>query len=224
MDEEEISLSDDDVQDVVRAGSPRNSTPQLRRHLLILDMNGWELYYLLKIKILHCFLNIEKLKHRLLIDRRREPRLDAAGEAVQPDMAVGQFYVYDRPHLSSFVLWALRHFVVGVWSSARMHNLRSLVAHTFGAHAASLAFVWGQERCTQLGKAGKGRPVLLKELRLLWREPTFAPFGPNNTLLLDDDEYKASRNPRFTGVHPKKYEGESIDNALAEAGELRQVR
>lgn len=131
--------------------------------------------------------------------------------------------------MREFVAWALSNFVVGVWSSARQHNLQGLVQHIFGPRAQSLAFVWGQERCTYCGTIGgrHGKPVYIKvtdfpvrlsplprvaqrmsvskahelscqflqELQRLWEQHAFAPFGPSNTLLIDDDEYKARGRP-----------------------------
>lgn len=142
------------------------------------------------------------------------------------------FFIYNRPFMREFVSWALSHFIVGVWSSARQHNLQGLVQHIFGARAQALAFVWGQERCTYCGTIGgrHGKPVYIKarrtpprtpcaryardwpqpdtflrpvrcarsrsspqELQRLWDQQHFAPFGPSNTLLIDDDKYKVRR-------------------------------
>ena len=61
--EEEIVLEDDDELSFVPL------VRRLRRHLIVLDMNG------------------------LLIDRRREPQKDAAGAHIPPDLQTGcDFY------------------------------------------------------------------------------------------------------------------------------------
>ena len=119
-------------------------------------------------------------------------------------MRVGAFHVYNRPGLQAFITMLMERFVVGVWSSARQHNLRGLVRHIFGAYEERLAFAWGQEACTYAGTTADNKPLFLKELGRVWAEPAFASFGPYNTLLVDDDAYKAARNPPNTAIHPKK--------------------
>lgn len=123
------------------------------------------------------------------------------------------FFVYNRPFMRDFIAWALSNFVVGVWSSARQHNLQGLVSHIFGPKASALAFVWGQERCTYCGTVGgrHGKPIYIKELRRIWEEAPFSPFGPSNTLLIDDDKYKArsaasdSSCVHHTGTHARLF-------------------
>ena len=131
--------------------------------------------------------------------------------------------------MRSFVSWALQHFVVGIWSSARARNVAPLVAHIFTPpQRAALAFVWGQEQCTFAGTVGgrHGKPVYLKEVARLWAQPSFAPFAPHNTCIVDDDAYKVRRNPPHCAIHPAKYEiragggdGGGGDAAAAETGD-----
>ncbi len=129
---------------------------------------------------------------------------NAQNEPVEADHRVGAFHIYNRPGLRAFVAMLLERFVVGVWSSARKHNLRGLVRHIFGAQEERLAFCYGQEACTYAGTSADSKPLFLKELGRVWAEPAFAAFGPRNTLLVDDDAYKAARNPPHTAIHPTK--------------------
>ena len=157
------------------------------KHMLVLDLNG------------------------LLVDRRMSPfEHPADGTKVAPDAKFGKFYIYNRPHMHSFVEWTMEHFTVGVWSSAQHHNARTLVNHIWGKTRDKLAFVWGQDRCTHVGAmdphAGhRSKPILLKDLKSLWATASYARFGPNNTLLLDDSPYKAVMNPPDTAIHPAEY-------------------
>ena len=157
----------------------------------------------------------------LLIHRTRAPVADPEGGGLlELHAQVTSYCVYDRPGLRAFVSMVLQHFVVGVWSSAKQHNLVGLVHHIFGRDAHRLAFVWGQERCTCIGHT-HGKPLFVKELARLWAEPPFAAFGPNCTLLVDDDEYKAGRNPPHTAIHPVSFTAEArLDSALSAHGEL----
>lgn len=51
----------------------------------------------------------------------------------------------------------------------------------------------------------------------------FPDYDETNTLLIDDSEYKAERNPRHTSIHPQKYEADMHgDDELSEHGMLFQ--
>ncbi|KAG6554870.1 hypothetical protein Mapa_003453 [Marchantia paleacea] len=137
--------------------------------------------------------------------------------------------VYKRTGCEDFVQFCLDNFVVGVWSSAREHNVVSLVEYTFKEAKDKLAFVWHQTHCTDTKlkhPENKKKPVFLKELSKLWdkTEPDLpwgkGDFGPTNTVLIDDSPYKALRNPPHTGIFPATYKATyPEDNYLA--GELR---
>ena len=157
----------------------------------------------------------------LLIERSFTVLRNAHDEPVEPDLRVGSFHVYNRPGLQAFITMLMERFVVGVWSSARQHNLRGLVRHIFGAYEERLAFAWGQESCTYAGTTADNKPLFLKELGRVWAEPAFASFGPHNTLLVDDDAYKAARNPPNTAIHPKKVRRLRRRRPLAHARMLR---
>ena len=176
---------------------PAPPTPSV---LLVLDVNG------------------------LLVHRSREKLrgLDAS-------LVHKRTWVYDRPHSDDFLTWVLQRFTVGVWSSARADNLEPLVAHVFGAERRRcLRFTWSQEQCSTDGtvhtKCGRGRtaskPRFLKELARL----AAAGHGTlTHTLLVDDDHYKAARNPPHTAVHPRAFEAAagSVDAGLSATAPLR---
>ena len=143
---------------------------------------------------------------------------------------VGSYYVYDRPHMREFIEWVHERFEVGVWSSANSRNTKNLVNYVWGAHASKVAFVWGQERCSDIGKdpSGEGRrPLFLKELKHVWsmkKNTGLSRFNETNTLLIDDSPYKAIRNPKNTAIHPRGYtvKERDTDDMLSERGALRQ--
>lgn len=171
------------------------------KKLLVLDING------------------------LLLDTyyQGEPRPDRPHDA-----KVNRFYVYKRAFCDEFVQFCLKNFIVGVWSSAREHNVHSLVDFIFKEAKGQLAFIWHQQHCTDTGfrhPDNKYKPVFLKELSRLWEstEPdlpwTKGDYGPSNTLLIDDSPYKAISNPGCTAIFPKTYKAtDPKDNYLA--GEL----
>lgn len=177
--------------------SRKEPAPPAPRFLLVLDVNG------------------------LLCDRRRDPV-----PGLKADAKCGPAYVYDRPHAAEFLKWALQRFRVGVWSSARSYNLEPLVAHVFGpALRRHLRFAWAQEKCTSDGvvaaRNGSTKPKFFKELRLL----ASAGHGTlGDILLVDDDPYKAERNPPHTAVHPRAYEvtDKRQDDGLGAQSALRR--
>ena len=173
------------------------------KHLLVLDLNG------------------------LLVDRRMSAFVDADGTRRAPDAKFGKFFIYNRPHMAAFVEWAFEHFTVGVWSSAQAHNAKSLVNHVWGKHRDKLAFVWGQDRCTHVGAMDRAKPnskpILLKDLNKLWAIPSYARFGPRNTLLLDDSPYKAAMNPPELRHSPGRVQTRA-DRARRRASTRRRQR
>jgi len=180
----------------------REPAPPSPRFLLVLDVNG------------------------LLCDRRRAPV-----PGLKADLTYGssslKSYIYDRPHAADFLRWVMQRFRVGVWSSARSHNLEPLVTHVFGNDLRRhLRFLWDQGKCTSEGStAARGssatKPKFFKELRLLHS----AGHGTLRTMLLvDDDSYKAERNPPHTAVHPRAYEvnQKERDDGLGAQSALRR--
>ncbi|CAM6081999.1 unnamed protein product [Calypogeia fissa] len=144
------------------------------------------------------------------------------------DAKVNRFYVYKRAFCEEFIQFSLQNFIVGVWSSAREHNVLSLVDFMFKEAKEKLAFIWHQQHCTDTGfrhPDNKHKPVFLKELSKLWEKFEAdlpwakGDYGPSNTLLIDDSPYKAISNPRHTAIFPKTYKAtDPEDNFLA--GEL----
>ena len=189
--------------------------------LLVLDLNG------------------------VLFDRRRQTRnsnkrssdskdsgSSISRDACKPDAILGNFHVYNRPHLHEFIDFLLDNFTCAVWSSVQKHNLEMLVDHAWGKERRKkLLFVWGQDKCTSVGFFGDGspayhnKPVFLKETRrrIFWTH--------HKILLVDDSPYKALKNPQFTSIHPREWiafgggdenKGGYKDDELSENGKLRR--
>ena len=148
---------------------------------------------------------------------------------VTENARVGSFYVYERPHVRDFIEWVHEHFEVGVWSSATERNTKKLVEYVWGEHVHKVAFIWGQERCSNIGVAPSSmqkHPMFLKELKHVWKmkkNTGLSRFNLTNTLLIDDSPYKAIRNPEFTAIHPRCFTVDEMetDQMLSETGALR---
>ena len=143
----------------------------------------------------------------LLMQRSFSPLgTSTSGFRIDQDAKVGNFYVYNRPHMKEFLDFLHENFTVGVWSSATEYNARMLVRHLWGKKKEKqLAFVWGQEKCTNVGVFTEPRvkPVFLKELDKLWsHNAEMEKFRGGNTVLIDDSPYKAMNNPCLLYTSP----------------------
>ncbi|GAQ88573.1 hypothetical protein KFL_004410010 [Klebsormidium nitens] len=184
-----------------RLKEPPVSADGLPKKLLILDVNGF---------LIDTMFKFDKGKPTLR----------------EHDGTVNNFLIYNRPHCEDFIKFCLDNFVVGVWSSARRHNVEGLTRYIFGEAVSQLAFIWGQDQCTNTGfmhPENRNKPIFLKELRRVWESPPFSGvYGPSNTLLIDDSAYKALRNPPYTGVFPKTYVADGREqDCLAPGGRIR---
>ncbi|KAM7531643.1 hypothetical protein LguiB_035053 [Lonicera macranthoides] len=83
-----------------------------------------------------------------------------------------------------------------------------------------------QEKCTNSGFGSlekKGKPIFLKELKKVWEKKSIrGKYSSANTLLIDDEPYKALLNPPNTAIFPPKFKVENIeDEFLGPKGELQ---
>ena len=158
----------------------------VNKNLIVIDLNG------------------------LLMQRSFSPLgASSSGFRIDQDAKVGNFYVYNRPHMREFLDFLHANFTVGVWSSATEYNSRMLVRHLWGKKKEKqLAFVWGQEKCTNVGVFTEPRvkPVFLKELDKLWSfNAVMEKFRDGRTVLIDDSPYKAVNNPMHSALHPAEF-------------------
>lgn len=123
-----------------------------------------------------------------------------------------------RPHVHKFLDYCLEHHKLVVWSSARPHNVKAMVAHLFNAkNHAKLVEVWHRDHL-RLGTHYNDKVQVYKQLSWLWKDAkvqasfpaeTPASFGiedgwkeppptkwdQSNTVLLDDTTAKAASEP-----------------------------
>lgn len=128
---------------------------------------------------------------------------------------LGNFYVYMRPSCEEFLKFCFENFVVGIWSSAREHNVNLFVDFIFKDLKPALAFSWHQQHCTTTKVKhpdNEHKPIFLKELSKLWANLDPEQFGPSNSLLVDDSPYKALKNPPNTAIFPRSYTADEADD------------
>ena len=111
-------------------------------------------------------------------------------------MRRGNFLVWRRPGLAEFLRFVFAHFDLAVWTSAARHNAASLVSLVFGEDEPRLKFVYDQSRCEAIATGDK-KPLFRKDLAAVWSN--FPAYNQTNTILVDDSDAKALRNP--SGCH-----------------------
>lgn len=190
-----------------------------------------------------CGLSLEKLslgpKKKLLIlclggllfhkvfryDRHKIPK------SRRSDTTFGNFLVYKRPFYKDFLKFCFQRFEVGVWSAAKEANTKNGLDCVMGEFRSKLAFVWDETKCTDSGVMSlekKDMPLLLKELKKIWEnEDSSLPWKKGqytsaNTLMVDDEPYKAILNPPNTAIFVNSYHADNAkDTVLGRKSALR---
>jgi hypothetical protein len=123
-----------------------------------------------------------------------------------------------RPHVPEFLAYCLEHHALIIWSSARPHNVKAMVAQLFTPEQhAKLVQIWSRDHL-RLGKHFEAKVQVYKQLTWLWedaevqasfptsadkpfsvedgwKEPLPAKWDQSNTVLLDDSVDKAASEP-----------------------------
>ncbi|KAK2981519.1 hypothetical protein RJ640_030981 [Escallonia rubra] len=140
------------------------------------------------------------------------------------------YTVFKRPFCDDFLKFCFERFEVGLWSSAREHNVDGALSTLIGELRSKLLFVWDQEECTDSGFKSlekRDKPIFLKELKYVWeakhsRSWRHGQYSSSNTLMIDDDPYKALLNPPNTAIFPHEYKVNNVgDKFLGPKSELR---
>ncbi|XP_074316312.1 uncharacterized protein LOC141652630 [Silene latifolia] len=148
-----------------------------------------------------------------------------------PDGFFGSQLVYKRPFLEKFMKFCLERFQVGIWSSAQVQNTDGVVESVLQEFESRFLFVWDQDCCSDYGyklPGKKRKPMFFKELTKLWsslakNSVLNRRFYESNTLLIDNEPYKALLNPPNTGIFLETYDvKDATDNALDLKNELVQ--
>ncbi|XP_034225623.1 uncharacterized protein LOC117635405 [Prunus dulcis] len=85
-----------------------------------------------------------------------------------------------------------------------------------------LVFAWDQVKCTDSGfktLEKRDKPLFLKELKKVWegkcsktRSSSTGKYSSSNTLLMDNQPYKALLNPPHTAICPAEYKVDQVDD------------
>lgn len=134
-----------------------------------------------------------------------------------------------RPRVEEFLTYCLEHHALIVWSSARPHNVKAMVAQLFNPEQhAKLVKVWSRDHL-RLGKHFEAKVQVYKQLTWLWgdsevqasfplapfkvedgwKAPSIAKWDQSNTVLLDDSIEKAASEP-FNLIEVDEFTRENV--------------
>ncbi|KAG7638716.1 FCP1 homology domain [Arabidopsis thaliana x Arabidopsis arenosa] len=158
----------------------------------------------------------------LLLHRVHKKELRKKPKNRSPDASCGPNLVYKRPFAEEFMKFCLERFEVGIWSSACEKNVDIVLSIVLENLQDKLLFVWDQEECTDSGYKtleNRYKPLFFKDLSKVFK--CFKGFSASNTIFIDDEPYKALRNPDNTGLFPMSFDASNKqDNLLDPEGEL----
>ncbi|KAK9921179.1 hypothetical protein M0R45_029700 [Rubus argutus] len=116
------------------------------------------------------------------------------------DGKCGNHLVFKRAFAEEFIQFCLERFEVGIWTSAREKTVDGVLDCVMETLRSRLVFVWDQH---QLWDHFEGK------------------YSESDTLLIDDQPYKALLNPPYSGIFLDPYNPDnSNDNALDPKKEL----
>jgi RNA polymerase II subunit A small phosphatase-like protein len=105
----------------------------------------------------------------------------------EPQMCLGPYYVYYRPHVFEFLSGCAKYFELAVWSSATITYVGPIVKALLQEITTPL-FVWDRSQCTIRYDFHQDREIYQKDLRKV------QAYGKDlaRVLIVDDEQYKVS--------------------------------
>lgn len=127
-----------------------------------------------------------------------------------PDLQVGYYSIYVRPHAQAFVQTVAKWYELAVWTSASREYALQLVEHIF-PDPPQLHFIWTRERCTRVYDPDSNERYWVKDLKKVRRKG----YSLKQVLVLDDSPEKLERHyGNWLPIPP--YFGEPDDSELLE--------
>ena len=92
---------------------------------------------------------MQNIERKLLILDLDETLIYATEEKLEheSDFIVGQYFVYQRPFIESFLDFCFENFEVAVWTTATKFYAEEIL-NTILKEEYKLNFLWTRERCT----------------------------------------------------------------------------
>lgn len=147
---------------------------------------------------------------KLLILDLDETLIYAAEEKLEreSDFKVGQYFVYRRPFLESFLDFCFEQFEVAVWTTATKAYAEEILK-TILKENQKLQFLWTRERCTQVFDEEAREHFFVKRMSKLRRRGLRL-----ESVIVVDDSPNVWKCSYGNLVRVDKFEGDLNDNEL----------
>lgn len=132
-------------------------------------------------------------------------------ESGSPDFVVGEYAIYQRPHLREFLDFCLAEFEVAIWTSATEQYAAEIVPKLFGAESKELVFIWARARCTLEFDHHSFAYLYTKNLKKVER----LGYPAERVVVVDNSPEKWKRSYGNL-VQVADFEGDSADHELAD--------
>ena len=126
----------------------------------------------------------------------------------EPQMCLGPYFIYYRPHVFEFLSGCAKNFELAVWSSATITYVGPIVKQLLQEITQPL-FVWDRAQCTARFDFHQNKEVYQKDLRKVQANGR----DLSRVLIVDDEQYKVSLQVG-NAILVKPYLGELDDLEL----------
>jgi hypothetical protein len=122
-------------------------------------------------------------------------------------------FVYYRPYWKEFLNFCFKNFQIAFWSTSTSKNCFDIINDLVVSFQEKPIFTFFQDDCINTGLITQDKkPIFLKNLQRVFEK--YPHFNYNNTLLLDDSEYKSFLNHPFSNLTTTEWKGDFTDTDL----------
>ena len=124
------------------------------------------------------------------------------------DFQFGEYYIYKRPYLDTFLEDISKHFNIGIWSSADDDYVTEIV-QLIKPETIDLKIIWGRSRCSVKRDYDYDQYNFEKRLDKLKKQG----FRLEQIIMVDDSPEK-TRNNYGNAIYIKEFTGDQNDEEL----------
>lgn len=131
------------------------------------------------------------MKDKLLILDLDETLIFSSLEklSIKEDFSLGDYFVYKRPDLDTFLKYVQNSFQLAVWTSSTSDYADGIIEQLFPDQS-FLKFVWARERCVSKIDIETGEQYWVRDLKKVKK----LGFDLSKILVIDDSVEKLERN------------------------------
>lgn len=153
---------------------------------------------------------MQNSERKLLILDLDETLIYATEEKLEreADFIVGQYFVYKRPFVESFLRFCFENFDVAVWTTATKSYAEEIFKNLLKENEV-LQFLWTRERCTYEFDEELREPILVKKLAKVRRRNCKL-----ESVIVVDDSPNVWKSSYGNLVCVSKFKGDERDDEL----------